>query len=211
MKNENYAVITGDIRQFTLLGNSERKNLIEKTEILLKSWVAKPTDAEIFRGDSYQLILDDIQLTLFRSVQLICWFIKNSPVKSKVNLSTKIAVGIGTIAYKGKTVLDSDGIAFHESGRYFDKMGDDQRLVIRTSNEELNQQIEIILTYINLILCQWTVSQARVLFLTIEGYNQDKTAVELGVVQSTVNGRLKAANWKEVEKGLLYIAKLITN
>lgn len=211
MMNEDYAVITGDIRQFTMLGDSERKNLIEKTEILLKSWVTKPSDAEIFRGDSYQLILTDIRSALFKSVQLICWFTKNTPPKSKVNLSTKIAVGIGPIAYKGRSVLDSDGIAFHESGRYFDKMSDDQRLVIRTSNDELNQQIEIILTYINLILCKWTLSQARVIFLTIEGYNQDKTAAELGVMQSAVNGRLKAANWKEVEKGLVYIAKLVAD
>ena len=207
---KNYAVITGDIINFTRLNNESRKNLIAATEKLLKSWVDKPGDAEVFRGDSYQLITDDITSAITKSIQLICWLKKNSDPANNIQLSSRISLGIGAIAYKGGSVLDSDGEAFHLSGRYFDKMGTGELLAIKTSSEEISQQIAIILSFINLFIDQWTANQAEVIYLACEGYTQLKMAEKLGLNQGAVNRRLKAAKWKEVEKGINYIAKLVT-
>src|SRR5258708_36181067 len=105
----NYAVLTGDIINFTQLDNNSRQLLIEDTKQLIKSWVKDPKDAEVFRGDSYQLIFDDTDNALNRSIGLICWFKKHPLNKNGWPLSTRISIGIGKIAYKGKSVLDSDG------------------------------------------------------------------------------------------------------
>jgi hypothetical protein len=207
---KDYAVITGDIINFTKLDNEQRQTLIEATEKLLKSWVEKPNDAEVFRGDSYQLVMDDIYQAIRRSIQLICWFKKTSDDANGTSLSSRVSVGIGPIAYKGKSVLDSDGEAFHQSGRNFDKMGADEFLVIKTIHEQINQQIAIILNFVNLIINQWTTSQAEAIYLALEGYTQSKMAEELGVNQGAVNNRLKVAKWKEVEKGINYIIQLVT-
>ncbi len=59
-----YAVLTGDIVNFTKLSEHSRQPLIEETERLLKSWVKRPKDAAVFRGDSYQVICDDIDSVL---------------------------------------------------------------------------------------------------------------------------------------------------
>ncbi|MCR8558350.1 SatD family protein [Mucilaginibacter sp. BJC16-A38] len=205
-----YAVITGDIINFTRLDNDKRQRIIASTEKLLKSWVDKPTDAEVFRGDSYQFIMDDVEDAIKKSIQLICWFKKQPENNNKINLSSRVSVGIGGIAYKGKSVLDSDGEAFHQSGRSFDKMGADEILTIKTTNEEINQQLTIILSFINLFVNQWKANQAEVVYLACEGYTQTKMAEALGIKQGAVNNRLKVAKWKEVEKGINYISKLVT-
>ena len=205
-----HAVITGDIINFTQLDKHGRQRLIKEAKKLLKSWVKKPEDAEVFRGDSYQLIFDDVNDALSRSIQLISWFKKQKGYKIKLPLCTRISVGIGNVAYTGKSVLDSDGEAFHLSGRSFDKMGDGELLTINTVNEYINKQIEIILIFINQIINQWNTNQAEVIYLLKEGYTQQNMARELGITQGAVNNRLKAAKWKEVDKGITYIAKLIT-
>ncbi|MGN6398564.1 MAG: hypothetical protein ACTHMI_23550 [Mucilaginibacter sp.] len=203
-----YAVVTGDIINFTGLGAEKRQHLIAETEKLLKSWVDKPQYAEVFRGDSYQFLTGDIAAAIKRSVQLICWFKKHSA--GGIDLGSRISVGIGEIAYKGKSVLDSDGEAFHHSGRHFDKMTRGELLAITTTNLELNQQIEIILSFINLFISQWNVKQAEAIYLACEGYTQTSMAAVLKINQGAVNNRLKVARWKEVEKGINYIIQIVT-
>jgi len=206
---KNYAVLTGDIINFTQVNNDGRQLLIEETAGLIKSWVKDPSDAEVFRGDSYQLIFDDIDNALTRSIQLICWFKMRSADGNAPALSTRISVGIGKIAYKGKSVLDSDGEVFHESGRSFDKMGRDELLAITTTDEKINHQIRILLIFINQIINQWTKSQAEVIYLYEEGLKQQEMAEKLGIVQGAVNNRLRVAKWKDVNEGINYITKIV--
>src|SRR5689334_20102531 len=107
-----YAVITGDIKNFTRLSADRRSKLIADTEPLMKTMVQKTTDAQVFRGDSYQLIIDDVTQVLKRCIQLICWFKINSGQYSlagrqpksadSVPLGTRLSIGIGEIAYEGK-------------------------------------------------------------------------------------------------------------
>jgi hypothetical protein len=203
------AVLTGDIINFTHLKDKDRLKLINETEALLKSWVKRPNLAEVFRGDSFQLMIEDTGNAIKKSIQLICWFKMHSDDKSNINLGSRISVGIGDVAYNGKSVLDSDGEAFHLSGRNFDKMADNEVLRIKTANDQTNEQIAIILTFANIIINQWTTSQAEVIYLAINGYTQTKMAKELGIQQGAVNNRLKVANWKTIQEGIDYIIQLI--
>ena len=206
---EKYAVITGDIVNFTQLPDKVRLKLISETESLLKSWVNQANDAEIFRGDSFQLIIGDITTAIKKSIQLICWFKKHSDEKNKIYLSSRISVGIGAIAYKGKSVLDSDGEAFHLSGRNFDKMTYNEILSIKTANDDINEQIAIILTFANIVINQLTAAQAEVIYMAIDNYTQTRMAEELGIKQGAVISRLKLANWKTIHEGIHYITELI--
>ena len=206
---EKCAVLTGDIINFTSLKDKDRLNLINKTEVLIKSWVKQSNLAEVFRGDSYQLMMGDTGEAIKKGIQLICWFKKHSDNKNKISLGSRVSIGIGSIAYNGKSVLDSDGEAFHLSGRNFDKMADNEILRINTANDRINEQIAIILTFVNIIINQWTTSQAEVIFLAINGYTQTKMAEELGIQQGAVNNRLRVANWKTIQEGIDYIIQLI--
>lgn len=206
-----HAVITGDIVNFTQLVPQKRQQLIEETEQLLKSWIEKKADAQIFRGDSFQVLFDNISEALKRSLQLVCWFKKHSEEGSKINLNARISIGIGEVSYQGKTVLDSDGEAFHLSGRKFDIMKAGEFLSVNTNNPELNATIEVILNFINKYINEWTLAQAAVIFLILEDKTQQEIAEELSLSQPSVNSRLKLAGWKELEPAIKHIAYLVGN
>jgi hypothetical protein len=214
-----YAVVTGDIKNFTTLDNKKREKLVIETEQLLKTMVKREKDAQMFRGDSYQFILDDIGQVLMKCIQLVCWFKLNTdrelPVRQKglinfsTRLGTRLSIGIGEIAYEGKSVLDSDGQAFHFSGRIFDEMNKNEVIRLTTFDDKINDTYEIILMYINLIIRQWTISQAETIYhlLTIEDGTQEKIAKVLNMSQPAVANSLRFARWKEVEKGINFISK----
>jgi hypothetical protein len=204
-----FAVLTGDIVNFTQLPDKDRLKLISETESLLKSWANQPNEAEVFRGDSFQLILNDVAIAVKKSIQLICWFKKHSDEKNKINVGSRISLGIGAIAYKGRSVLDSDGEAFHLSGRNFDKMANNELLSVKTADDSINEQIAIILTFANIVINQWTASQAEVIYMALDDYTQNRMAEELGIKQGAVNSRLKLANWKTIHDGVTYITELI--
>ncbi|MFD0749244.1 hypothetical protein ACFQZS_03760 [Mucilaginibacter calamicampi] len=201
-----YAVITGDITDFTSLDNERREELIGDTHDHIKRWVKRSGDAAIFRGDSFQLLFEDLNLAVIRSIQLICWF-KKQAEKKFPKLSTRISLGVGELAFKGKTVLDSDGEAFHLSGRNFDQLETGELLRITTGNEELNEQLDVLLTFMNVVMNGWTSHQAEIIYWVLEDQNatQENIGRRLNIFQSNIATRLKVARWKEMEKGINYI------
>ena len=205
-----YSVVTGDIANSTSIAADKRVELIEQVSALIKSWVAKPEDAEIFRGDSFQLLFDDVAEALKRSIQIRCWLKSYQDGPGNAPLDARLSIGIGDIAYFGKSVLDADGEAFHLSGRAFDEMKATQNfLQLSTNDQQLNKQLNIILNLANIIISQWTKNQAEVIFLLLEGRTQQEMADELKIAQSAVNNRIKLSRWKEIDKTMRYIASLM--
>lgn len=217
-----YAVITGDIKNFTKLPSDRRSRLVAETEELMKTMVKDTQDAQVFRGDSYQLIIDDISQVLKRCIQLICWFRMNSDrfdvgrravTDPRVALGTRLSIGIGAIAYTGKNVLDSDGEAFHLSGRKFDQLNKDDIIKLTTTDEKSNEVFDMLLLFINSIIRSWTRTQAETIFLLLEeeDITQEQIAKKLNMTQPAIAFSLRAAKWKEVEKGINYISKKLEN
>jgi len=205
-----YSVVTGDIANSTSIAADKRVELIEQVSALIKSWVAKPEDAEIFRGDSFQLLFDDVAEALKRSIQIRCWLKSYQDGPGNAPLDARLSIGIGDIAYFGKSILDADGEAFHLSGRAFDEMKATQNfLQLSTNDQQLNNQLNIILNLANIIITQWTKNQAEVIFLLLEGRTQQEMADELKIAQSAVNNRIKLSRWKEIDKTMRYIASLM--
>lgn len=202
-------VITGDIAGFTKASSKKREAVIKEIKAWFKEW-AKPGYAEFFRGDSFQLLFEDSNEALKRSLQLRCRLKKSVVAKQKTLLDAKLAIGIGEISSFKKSVLDADGEAFHLSGRSFDKI-EETRFRIVTKDEKLNKQLEIIADLLNVIIADWTSSQAEVVYWLLEGKTQQQMANELQIAQSAVNNRIKLARWKETEKTLTYIISLLND
>jgi len=211
------AVITGDISRFTTLNPLQREQLVSKTESLLTNMATRKRDARMFRGDSYQMVTADIGQVLWHCVRLVCWFKLNGKHAADANnaasqrkrLGTRISVGIGTVDYGGKTVLDADGEAFHLSGRVFDAMDKTESIHLTTSDAGRNTTYQIILMYINLLMRQWTATQADTIFELLSHPNatQEQVAKALKTSQPAVAKSLQAARWKEVEKGIIYLSE----
>lgn len=205
MKNK--AVITGDITQFTNLSPEKRQTLVQETEAYLQEGLTPTEAAATFRGDSYQVLMDTPERALRKSIQLISWFRKRKDTPG--GLGTRISIGIGSISYKGETVLNSDGPAFHRSGRNFDLMEDQTYLAITTADEGKNENIAVILNFVNKYIDKWSPLQAEVVYLHLEGLNQVTIARELAISQPSVNSRLRSAGWREIEPAIHYIISII--
>ena len=203
----NSLVITGDISGFTKVDSRNREILVNSTRELMTSW-AGSRDARLFRGDSFQMLFHDASEGLKRCIQLRCWLKKNR-LLADVTLDARMAVGVGEIAFFGESVLDSDGEAFHISGRTFDAMEGDEFFKVITAHPELNNQLAVICNLLDLIISGWTRNQAEVIYLALEGKTQQQMADELNIVQSAINNRLKLAHWKQIEKTIHYISALI--
>jgi hypothetical protein len=204
---KNSLVITGDITGFTKVPSDHREKLVQSIQNLITSWV-NAKQAQIFRGDSFQILFSDAPEALRRSIQLRCWFKKN-PVSENKMLDARMAIGVGQVAYHGKSVLDSDGEAFHISGRSFDVLDADEYIKIVTPDAVLNDQLNVICKLMDIIISGWTSNQAEVIFLVLEEKTQQQIADELQVAQSAINNRIKLAKWKEIEKAVRYISALI--
>ncbi|NEU08231.1 hypothetical protein GZH53_07900 [Flavihumibacter sp. R14] len=205
--NYDALVLTADIRGFTKLLPEKREELILSISDVLHSWV-DPEFARIFRGDSIQMLFRNPKECLNRAIQLRCW-LKKSVLAEDFMLDARLAFGIGKIDYYGDTVLDSDGEAFHLSGRAFDMLEPDEFMRIATSDEALNEQLNIIVRWVDIQIRDWTRGQAEVIYLLLENKTQQEMADELGVVQSAINNRLKLARWKDVERTIDYISSLL--
>ena len=205
--NYDALVVTADIRGFTKIASEKREKLILSINDVLHSWV-DPEYARIFSGDSIQILFRDPKECLRRAIQLRCW-LKKSSFAEDFMLDARLVIGIGKIDYYGDTVLESDGEAFHLSGRALDMLELDEFMQIATPDEVLNEQLNIIVRWVDIQIRDWTRSQAEVIYLLLENKTQQEMADELGVVQSAINNRLKLARWKDVERTIDYISSLL--
>ena len=205
--NYDALVLTADISGFTRVLPERREELILSINDVLHLWV-DPEYARIFRGDSIQMLFRDPKECLRRAIQLRCWLKKNVLAEDFM-LDARLAIGVGKIDYFGDTVLDSDGEAFHLSGRAFDMLGPDEFLKVATPDDFLNEQLNVICMWMDLQIQDWTRAQAEVIYMILENKTQQEMANELGVVQSAINNRLKLAKWKNVEKTIDSLSYLL--
>ena len=200
-------VLTADISGFTRILPEIREKLMLSINDVLHLWV-DPEYARIFRGDSIQMLFRDPKECLSRAIQLRCWLKKNN-LSEDFMLDARLAIGLGKVDYYGDSVLDSDGEAFHLSGRAFDMLGSDQFIRIATPDELLNEQLNIICMWMDLQVQDWTRAQAEVIYMILDNKTQQEMANELGVVQSAINNRLKLARWKNVEETIDSISSIL--
>lgn len=208
-----YAVLTGDIINFTKLDKEKKDKLSNEAKKFIKTLTSSKKDAVLFRGDSFQIQLEEVREALEKSLQLICWFRLRSDQENKIKIGSKISIGIGTIDYIRKTVLESDGEAFHHSGRGFDELKKVELVRLTTNDNDKNRVYNLLLMYINMIADDWTVNQAQTIYyiLTLKNHTQSEIARKLSMSQPNVAKSLRAGKWKEVEAGINYIKDELKN
>jgi len=82
-------------------------------------------------------------------------------------------------------------------------------LKIDTRDKELNEGLKVICKLMDARISRWTRGQAEVIFAVLEGKTQQEIARLIGVEQSSVNNRLRLADWKAFEKTIKYIAGVL--
>lgn len=151
-------VITGDIIQSTHINPADRNLLLDTIQGIVQ-YARKWGDIrlEIFRGDSFQILIDNPIKALKITLLIRAGLQAKSPTSFRWD--ARVALGIGTVDFeKEQSVIESDGEAFHNSGWEFDKLGRSKKLAIKTPWDNFNEEFIVSTALVDDIVSNWTVT-----------------------------------------------------
>lgn len=206
-KKKSYAILTGDIVGSSKLNPAQRKKLLgylkstsKEIRKLYKDLV--PFDVDIFRGDSWQLLVTESKFAL----RIALLF--RASLKSKMDIrefDSKIFIGIGTIdSFPGQRVSLGNGEAFVLSGRGLENLKK-YIMGIDYPSFEKNDYLGLIVQLIDVLASDWTVKQSASLSGALKGLTQKEIADSLKLKQQTVYGHLTGSHFTEIEHVLHFI------
>lgn len=200
------SVLTGDIIKSR--GTHSQDVWLVPLKIALTQVARKPDLFEIYRGDSFQLEIEDCSKSFQAAVYL------KSCIKSIKGFDVRLSIGIGKKTYQGNTVSESNGEAFIYSGEIFETLKKDkQNLKIKTNNSKLNEEMNLYFKLALIAMDNWTTNSAEIVKLTLEHPNkiQEELAKLIGISQDAVSKRQKRAYIDEIlELNQLYQQKIKT-
>ena len=190
------AVITADIVNSTKILDKDRKLLSEILDkIIQELQFVGMLRCEMYRGDSFQVLVEDYQYATKIAILIRLGLIKSN-LLGKAKLDARMVIGIGDVSYEDNKIILSDGEAFRLSGRAFDSLGK-KRILLATNNIEVDRQLNLLLAFIDDILLHISISQSRCLYESLLlNLPQKDIAKMLGMTQPNVAKLLKAS--KEV-------------
>ena len=183
------AVITGDIINSRKQPPAEWLPLLKE---VLSNYGRNPREWEIFRGDSFQLIVPT-KKALHVAIHL------KAGIKTIKDLDVRIAIGIGEQDHKAKKISESNGSAFVRSGEGFESLKK-QNMGIFTGNPEEDELLKLLLTLALLTMNSWSTTVAMAIKTALENPEKSQTelAVLLGKSQSSLSEALKRGAFDEI-------------
>lgn len=182
-------VITGDIIKSTEIKNKSRDELLQVIKTIANDLHGiSLIRVEMYRGDSFQIVVDSAAMVLKVAILL--------RAKLKQNYwDARLAIGIGSIDYNSNDIVTSDGEAFKNSGREFDAIGK-RKLVVRTPWEDVNGELKVSTAFADNIVSKWTKQQAETIFLYLSQKNINKKDIagEVGKSAQAISKLLITAN-----------------
>ncbi|MGM0374687.1 MAG: hypothetical protein ACQEQQ_09755 [Chloroflexota bacterium] len=217
MGDEFYAVITGDIVGSSQMEMEERRELPEMlaafSERLREQFPSVPYPVSIYRGDSWQFLVNDPA----RSLRIGIYFrtLVRSTIKVK-GADTRMGIGIGTVDFLIQEELSrGDGQAFRLSGECLERLEKSSRVGIAFPDElssPLSEAVHVILAFMDGMVTGWTAKQSRAISGAIVGYTQEEIAArcfEKEISQQAVAQHLKRADWSTFEKGTRFFERFV--
>ena len=205
-----YSVITGDIVKSSKLPLDKHKLLVkvmrncskEISNIFPDSLKYKP---ELFRGDSWQVLIKKPELAL--SIALFY----RAYLRAKMQLSSidaRMAISIGTVDF----IESSFGVgdAYKISGKALDKKG--KRKIKFVSDILPNSDvIDLLIQNSDFISARWTSKQCKIVLLALQNRDQKAIASKLRISQQAVSKQIDAAGWMIVRQNISYFLTQINH
>jgi hypothetical protein len=200
------SVITGDIIKSRTQSNPEAwLNTLKKA---LTFFNPDKSDWEIYRGDSFQIEIEDYQNSFKAAVYI------KACIKTIKGLDVRIAIGFGSKTYSANRVAESTGDAYVFSGETLDVIKKEKlNLSIKTTNTELDNALNLYFKLALIVMDNWTVNAAEIVKLSIENPNalQSELGRMIGINQNAISNRQKRAHLDEIlELDHLYRQKIRT-
>lgn len=202
------AVLTGDVIQSRKLNNENIEKVLDALHRTFKEIqekiLTKEAHFEIYRGDSFQVLIHEPHLAL--KVALILKSCLRSLFKpvigaSAVKSDARIAIGIGTMRMQNSKIIESHGEAFELSGTELDKIiKESLNLSIRTPWEDVNEELKVNCLFADNIINNWSVKTAESVFrYLLYDETQESQAKYFKVSQPAISKRFAQGNMKAID------------
>lgn len=212
-----YAVLTGDIVNSSKLSKDDRKMLpgaikraARETRKAFPETV--PLDIEVFRGDSWQMLVLDPVLSL--RIGLYFRACLRSGKERGRGLDTRTAIALGAIDFvpKGK-VSEGDGEAYRASGQGLETLPSGRFLTVTSAAFPDENPLGAIAVLIDALAQRWTGKQARAVAGALRGWTQEKIAKAWpeSISQQAITKHLGSAHWPALETALVFSELYLKN
>ena len=183
------SILTGDIIKSRSIKNPEiwlstLKEALTKCSQNKAQW-------EIYRGDSFQLQLINVEESLKAAIYI------KACIKTIKGLDVRIAIGIGEKTFSGKSILESNGEAFVFSGETLETLKKEKvNLKIKTTDTQLNHELNLYFKLALTIMDHWTTNSAEIVKLYLEHPQalQEELGKLIDINQNAVSNRQKRAH-----------------
>lgn len=204
------AVLTGDIIDSSLLTLKQRKHVLEQIERILQELAqAFAMKYELFRGDSFQIVMEECASALRVALLLRAKLRALKMPDSSQVVDARLSVGLGQVEYPHEQVVISDGEAFRLSGRAFEELGK-RTLVVLTPWRQLNEELALSTAFVDEIIMKWSSAQAEVMGLRLNSeHTQKELAEQLERSPQTISRLLQSADEKNISAYIKRFEKLI--
>ena len=185
------AVITGDI--VNSQQSEESAEWLSALKEYLSQYGDSPKDWQVYRGDSFQLIVHQPEDAFRVALGL------KAVIKRFKELDVRMAIGVGALEHHADQVLQSNGEAFVNSGRKFDSLKK-QTLAIKTPWQDFDKAINLFIKLALLTIDDWSETSAEVVAASLEHpqATQKEIAALLAIPQSRVSERLSRAGYDAI-------------
>lgn len=193
-RNNIVGVITADVVDSSKIPAELRESFLEAVhQIQSQLQSIAPFQMEIYRGDSFQIIMDDYSNAVLIAVLIRAGLKMSSPAGQLWDV--RMSIGIGEVSYVNSHITVSDGEAFRYSGRGLELIGK-KRLSITTPSQEINEELAVSTAFADDIITHWTKLQSeRVFYYLLSGLNQTELAQQKGIKLQVLNDTLRAAKY----------------
>lgn len=199
------SIITGDIINSRTSDTGKWMAMLKQ---VLESEGSNPKTWEIFRGDSFQLEIENPKEALYRAIQL------KAAIKQQKNVDVRMCIGIGDKSYESDKITESNGTAFVHSGQGFEELKRKKlTLSIVTGNDTFDNEMNLLIRLILIVMDNWTPAVAEYVHYSLESpLLQEQIAKRLNINQSSVSERKQRSFLSEIlEVESWYTDKIITH
>lgn len=184
-------IITGDIINSSK--STDPAGWLNTLKQQLSKSGEEPGVWEIYRGDSFQLEVKSIEEAFLTIVAI------KAAIKQFSGLDVRMAIGIGDKTFHSPKITQSNGTAFINSGKTFEKLKK-ETLMLKSPWSEVDRQMNLLFALATQIMDQWTPHSAEIVMLSLEmpEATQQEIAAKLQITQGRVSERLKRAAWDQI-------------
>ena len=154
---------------------------------------------EIYRGDAFQIVLFQPELSIKLATLIRTFVISSSPTPTQ-RYDVRISIGLGTADKLDSKVTLSNGKAFIFSGHGLDKIKIKERLVFKSGDEQLNSDMFISTTALSVIISQWTLKRAKIALAMMLGETRNDICKKFKILATTLSTSLSGSNYSEMQK-----------